>query len=352
MKTTYKILASFCALYSGVALSNAANSGNGLPPLSLDVEQVTVSGLSSGGYMATQFHIAHSDWVKGAGIIAAGPYYCAQNDITTALNQCVNKVDAPINLDALSSVAIDYANEGSIAPLAGLKDAKVWLFHGTNDVRVTAQASDLLYRQYQSWTDTQNIVYVNDQSAAHHFPTLNEGSNCSVSESPFIGNCNYDTAGNMLNHLLPYLTAPDDSVSGKVYTISQQKLAGSDGETLAEKGFVFVPENCASGESCRLHISFHGCNQYAEVVGNSYVTKTGINRWADDNNIVVLYPQTKKSLFMPLNPQGCWDWWGYTSDDYANRKGAQISAVANMIKGINTGTINKTTTNTGAVNND
>ena len=171
MKTTYKILASFCALYSGVALSNAANSGNGLPPLSLDVEQVTVSGLSSGGYMATQFHIAHSDWVKGAGIIAAGPYYCAQNDITTALNQCVNKVDAPINLDALSSVAIDYANEGSIAPLAGLKDAKVWLFHGTNDVRVTAQASDLLYRQYQSWTDTQNIVYVNDQSAAHHFPT-------------------------------------------------------------------------------------------------------------------------------------------------------------------------------------
>ncbi len=352
MKTTYKILASICALYSSLALSNPANAANGLPELNLDVEQVTVSGLSSGGYMATQFHIAHSDWVKGAGIIAAGPYYCAQNDITTALNQCVNKVDTPINLDVLSSVAVDYASEGTIAPLTGLKDAKVWLFHGTHDVRVTEQASNLLYRQYQNWTDTQNIVYVNDQSAAHHFPTLDEGSNCSVSESPFIGNCNYDAAGNMLNHLLLNLTAPDDTISGKVYTISQQKLSGPDGETLADKGFVFVPENCAEGEPCSLHISFHGCNQYAEAVGDSYVTKTGINRWADNNNIVVLYPQTKKSLFMPLNPQGCWDWWGYSSDDYANRKGSQISAVTNMIKSINTGAANKTMMNTGTANND
>ncbi|MDO6539904.1 PHB depolymerase family esterase [Alteromonas stellipolaris] len=352
MKTTYKILASICALYSSLALSNPANAANGLPELNLDVEQVTVSGLSSGGYMATQFHIAHSDWVKGAGIIAAGPYYCAQNDITTALNQCVNKVDTPINLDVLSSVAVDYASEGTIAPLTGLKDAKVWLFHGTHDVRVTEQASNLLYRQYQNWTDTQNIVYVNDQRAAHHFPTLDEGSNCSVSESPFIGNCNYDAAGNMLNHLLPNLTVPDDTISGKVYTISQQKLSGADGETLADKGFVFVPENCAEGEPCSLHISFHGCNQYAEAVGDSYVTKTGINRWADNNNIVVLYPQTKKSLFMPLNPQGCWDWWGYSSDDYANRKGSQISAVTNMIKNINTGAANKTMMNTGTANND
>jgi hypothetical protein len=34
---------------------------------------------------------------------------------------------------------------------------------------------------------------------------------------------------------------------------------------------------------------------------------------------------------MPLNPQGCWDWWGYTGEDYANNQGQQIKAVKNII---------------------
>ena len=36
-----------------------------------------------------------------------------------------------------------------------------------------------------------------------------------------------------------------------------------------------------------------------------YIKHTGYNRWAEANNIIVLYPQlirTKK------NDQGCWDW--------------------------------------------
>jgi poly(3-hydroxybutyrate) depolymerase len=39
---------------------------------------VTVSGISSGGYMAVQFQVAFSKLVKGAGILAAGPYDCAE----------------------------------------------------------------------------------------------------------------------------------------------------------------------------------------------------------------------------------------------------------------------------------
>ena len=34
---------------------------------------------------------------------------------------------------------------------------------------------------------------------------------------------------------------------------------------------------------------------------------------------------------MPLNPQGCWDWWGYTGPDYATRKGPQVLTVARML---------------------
>ncbi|HUS15280.1 MAG TPA: hypothetical protein VM536_09715, partial [Chloroflexia bacterium] len=39
---------------------------------------MTVSGLSSGGFIAHQFHIAHSDLVRGAGIVAGGPFGCAE----------------------------------------------------------------------------------------------------------------------------------------------------------------------------------------------------------------------------------------------------------------------------------
>ena len=83
-----------------------------------------------------------------------------------------------------------------------------------------------------------------------------------------------------------------------------------------------------------MHVSFHGCNQYAEAVGKAYVEQTGLNNWADSNNMVVVYPQTRKSLFMPLNPQGCWDWWGYTGEDYATRSGEQINAVRDIVLGL------------------
>ena len=110
----------------------------------------------------------------------------------------------------------------------------------------------------------------------------------------------------MLSHLVEDVSTPDESLSGQIHSIDQQKIAGDDAKTLASEGFVYVPKSCAQGEPCRAHISFHGCNQYADAVGDAYTTQTGLNEWADDNNIVVLYPQTKKSLFMPLNPQGCW----------------------------------------------
>jgi len=321
-----------------VAQDNMPNNApQNIDNLTLDLSNVTVSGLSSGGYMATQFQLAHSDWVTGVGVIAAGPYFCAQGDITTALAQCVNKVEGEIDLEALNQKAEQYEADGKIASLSNMKDAKVWLLHGTRDTRVVADVSDLLFEQYKTWTDTQNIVYVNDKPFAHLFPTKDKGISCVMSDNPFIGDCEYDAAGAMLTHLVDGISTPDDTLSGKLHSIDQQKIAGSNAKTLASEGFVYVPKSCAQGETCSAHISFHGCNQYADAVGDAYTTQTGLNEWADDNNIVVLYPQTKKSLFMPLNPQGCWDWWGYASSDYANRDGAQISAVKQLLFSLNSG---------------
>src|SRR5215204_1167799 len=40
---------------------------------------ITVSGISSGGFFAHQFHVAYSKLVNGAGIIAGGPFACVEN---------------------------------------------------------------------------------------------------------------------------------------------------------------------------------------------------------------------------------------------------------------------------------
>ena len=44
----------------------------------------------------------------------------------------------------------------------------------------------------------------------------------------------------------------------------------------------------------------------------------------------MLFPQVAPS-FQPLNPNGCWDWWGYTGSDYHTRDSVQMRAVRAMI---------------------
>jgi len=48
-----------------------------------------VSGLSSGGFFAVQFHVAYSSLVKGAAIFAGGPFYCAESNLVDAENKCM-----------------------------------------------------------------------------------------------------------------------------------------------------------------------------------------------------------------------------------------------------------------------
>ena len=301
--------------------------------LNLDLSKIAVSGLSSGGYMANQFHIAHSDWVDKVGIIAAGPYYCAQNSIKTALGQCVNKSTEATSQN-LTLQAKAYESQHKIAKLENLKNSRVWLLRGTKDTKIDQNVAQALHEQYLMWIAPENVKYVNQKPFNHHFPTISSGSKCDVSESPFIGNCDYDAAGKMLGFLHSDLQPRNTQQLGKLVLINQQSLGGEQATSLADQGFVYIPKSCQAGESCQLHISFHGCQQNEQTVGNQFVENNGLNNWADTNHMVVLYPQTKNSMFMPLNPQGCWDWWGYTGNDYANQNGQQIKAVKQIAESL------------------
>src|SRR5689334_25167617 len=57
-----------CAMRSALGAPSAEH----LPAFAANVSAISVSGVSSGGYMAVQFHVAHSAIVRGAGVLAAG----------------------------------------------------------------------------------------------------------------------------------------------------------------------------------------------------------------------------------------------------------------------------------------
>ncbi|MBV2129819.1 extracellular catalytic domain type 2 short-chain-length polyhydroxyalkanoate depolymerase [Arsukibacterium indicum] len=281
---------------------------------------ITVSGLSSGGYMAVQFHLAYSDKVTGAAIIAGGPLYCAQNSLATAFANCMGKPEASPDLTAIEQY-LTTLEQQQLAPRKNLQDDKVWILHGTQDTTVHPNVGKALYNQYLQWLPATSIKMVSDKPFAHHFPTDNTaGTACDVSEPPFIANCSYDAAGALLSHLLGKVNAKAANTTGSMRQVTQTHA----GTHLAETGFAYIPVQCAAGEPCALHISFHGCKQHAGVVDDAFITGTGLNHYADTNNLVILYPQAVASAF---NPHGCWDWWGYSTEHYITRQAPQLQAV-------------------------
>ena len=135
----------------------------------------------------------------------------------------------------------------------------------------------------------------------------------------------------MLQHIYGALKPPAATPSGHIVSFNQRSYANAD-TGMADIGYLYVPQSCsASGAHCRVHVAMHGCAQSAESVGNRFYTDTGYNRWADSNNMLVLYPQVNKST-TPPNPQGCWDWWGYTGSNYAYKSAPQMKAITAMVR--------------------
>jgi hypothetical protein len=287
---------------------------------------VTVSGVSSGGYMAMQAHVALSDRIGGAAIIAAGPYHCAEGKLGKALSICLSG-DA-LELAPLLDFVRDAAQAGKIADPGQLGDDRAWVFHSPADTVVGAAVSRAAADFYAAFLDASAITLVNDVVAAHGWPTLDRGAACEDMGGDFINACDYDASGELLAHLYGDL-APRAAGEGELRRVDvTAHLPAQSG--LDDEAYLFVPRDCAGDaiSACRLHVSFHGCQQGAEFRGDAFPTKVGLNEWAAGNRIVVLYPQIVARFG---NPQGCWDWWGYSGSDYDLRAGLQIEAVDNLI---------------------
>jgi poly(3-hydroxybutyrate) depolymerase len=424
-----------------------AGAAGGAPALeqvaagvNIDPDQISVSGISSGGFMAHQFHVAHSEHIMGAGIIAGGPYYCAHGTILDAVTRCSqfvmlecsalgldarwcrNSDLAPGNKTEIEHVArASFAEAkrqeaaGTISKLANLRNGKVYLFSGAHDQIVPLGVMDALFHFYadanKGGVAAENMAYRRTFPARHTMvrdgfdkPAGDVVGSCplppadppAADKDAYIDDCEAVAKASALkNHCLCPPAAADAAgtpcpprgkeavcrdladvdlagaifkriygeqalkaarvpvAESEVLAFDQRQVFGKFSDTpynalqnasMAREGYVFIPKACKDGRPCKLHVAFHGCRQGGTTdgrighSGNLFAKFAGYNEWAQANQIIVLYPQIQARggafpLTPPLNPRGCWDWWGqnYTHTAYHTQRGTQIKAVAQMI---------------------
>ena len=328
------------------ALAIAARPGlaaEALPKLGADLAATSVSGLSSGAYMAGQIQVAHSSQIVGAAIVAGGPFACAESDASLifpfwptavaqnaaqALYACMKTTAGEPDPAKSAKRAKDLADEGAIDPLAGLVQDNVYLFSGNEDQTVTrpvVTATEQFLKEVG--VDPGNITLVEGEGG-HAFLTEEGGAACGITEQPYVSDCDYDQAKAILSWIYGPLAAASPEPQGKFVIFDQQPFT-EPGDGFADEGVVYVPPGCEQAPGCRVHIALHGCAQSRETVGDAFVKEVGFAELADQNRLIVLFPQAKASTY---NPEGCWDWWGYTGLDYLGKEAPQIKAIWTMVQ--------------------
>ena len=287
----------------------------------IDSGRISVSGVSSGAYMAGQIHLAHSSIFNGVAIVAGGPYYCAKGEIAHGLGSCMKGGD--MGLDSLLDYARSASAAGAIDDLSNLDDDHAWVFHGALDKVMNQEPSVVAAAFYTELMSDQAVTLVTDVPVVHGLPTVDAGVACDTFGAPFLNACDYDAAHEILRSLHGELKERSVA-SGLVLTVEQP---GYEEAQMLENAYLYVPASCAEGAACGIHVALHGCSQSSEFVGDAFAVGAGFNEWADANQLLVLYPQVGSSKIAPMNPYGCWDWWGYTDENYATKKGPQITVI-------------------------
>ncbi|OQS36186.1 extracellular catalytic domain type 2 short-chain-length polyhydroxyalkanoate depolymerase [Chromobacterium haemolyticum] len=295
-----------------------------------DARQSSVSGLSSGAFMAVQYQVAFSASVRGVGVVAGGPYYCSKGMLAGA-PACMS--GPPPAVGGLVLATQQFALSGQIDPLSNLAKRRVYLFSGSQDNTVKTAVVDSAESYFRKLgVPAARIEYLRGLPAGHAQITPTYGNDCGETKSPYVNHCDwkgegYDQAGAILKQIYGPLQPRAGQLSSQVAVFDQKPYA-PPGSSLADEGYVYVPRVCAEGETCKVHVALHGCRQYAGAVGDAYYAHAGYNEWADNNRIIVLYPQT--TAMPPGNPNGCWDWFGYTGVNFAWKSGVQMRAIKAM----------------------
>lgn len=364
---------------------------------------LTVSGISSGGFMASQFGTIYSDQVNGVGTVAGGVFYCARNHfqekiekygsqsyfafgvasksifikvvepleinpVYQAMGICMEnpeRAHAPdggaMNLDFVG----EFAQQGLIAATKNIAKQKVFIYQGENDDVLRAPMAKKLEEFYQRMGTPSAFMKTELRPGSHNFPTDREdGIACSEEKVPYIANCKYDLAGDILIHLTGRQLERTKFVDENLHLVAQKETPSS----IHSYGYLYANSYCLNNpRKCDLHVAFHGCkmsDDYDENFQKIYESKVKLGRVlsvqdyelkarksqmgakifaqtsgygeyaeSDKNRLMIYFPQTRITTEnYPANPKGCWDWYGWTGSEYATNKGVEAQWLIKQIQ--------------------
>lgn len=308
-----------------MGLSGCSGSGEvypELPAIKTDPDRLYVAGLSSGGYMAHQLHLAWPDEVRGVAVFAAGPYACARDGLSAALQRCMGVLRGAPDLDRTLGIIRQASAEGALGDLDQVAKSRVFIYQAGADPVIHQRVSRVLQQTYAQLVP-DGLLSHQQPLAGHGIPTLSQGVACALTASPYVNACGYAGAAESLEHLDGGVRAPlVAEATGQLLKFDQQPLRGAS-KGMADWGYVYVPPGCAEGD-CGLNLVLHGCDQGVEKVGEDFIRLSGYLQQADARQLVTVFPQIQATL---PNPKGCWDWWGYESSAFDTRQGPQMQAL-------------------------
>lgn len=397
----------------------------------------TISGISSGGFMAQQMATIYSLSVEGVATIAGGYYFCALdylpkkieqdrqtigeqnlflyepsnkalsdslnplvifsgeinpvtwfkpsvgNPIYQAVSECMlNPDNTKINYSYIKK----NVGKNLIDHTDHIKDQKVLIFHGKKDSVLDSKMQNKLISFYQHFNLPKENLRVIKGKGSHNFPiSEKKGIDCNKEDVPYLGNCQYDLAFEILSHLDQISNEKNEINENNLFMIDQtltnenkvreMKKFKQPTASIAPYGYLYASDECLNNpRSCKLHVALHGCkmsDSYNDEFQQSYQTqvqntkdlhvkKNALNKllgkvsiedktnrygllkfvldsdflkYAEKNHLILLFPQTwitEKNY--PYNPKGCWDWFGWTNDKYATNDGIETKWMIEWIK--------------------
>lgn len=392
-------------------------------PLITSARSLTISGISSGGFMASQMATIYSDQFTGVATVAGGVFFCAENvfqknlaDYGTSayFNYGINTegifkvidplkvnpvpagLSAPNYIEPLKSNPLyqamgvcmqrpekahqaedtknpgamdlgflnDFANQGLIADTSNISQQRVLIYQGSNDRTVNPGMADKVQEFYSRLGVGESELQMVSSSGNHNFPTdRDDGTACSEARPPYVANCKMDLAGQVLNHLLDRPLVRAKYNESNLHIIAQADAPNS----LATYGYLYANAFCLNNPSaCDVHVALHGCKmsdsfdkefqsayeakvQLTRILGIqnyelkarspqmgalAFARKAGYAEYAEsaNNRLMILFPQTQiTSENYPGNPNGCWDWYGWTGSNYATNQGSEPSWLIQQI---------------------
>lgn len=201
--------------------------------------EVTVSGVSSGGFMSAQMLVAFSNDIKGAGLFASGPWFCTRGTMLTVADCMTTALS--IYTDQLLLAAEGFQELGLIDKLSNIKDARVYLWSGTKDYVVwqdVVKKNEDFFRKLGAHIETEYSL-----NAEHSFPTDFFGNKCGHLGSPFINNCNYKGSKTALEFIMDTSLQPKVDIKDEnLKSFSQSKYKSGISSSFGDTGYIYVPD--------------------------------------------------------------------------------------------------------------